>query len=235
MFTSFDQFLLKQQQQLQQQQQNGTNNNSLMTEDKQQQSLLFTQFTQQETATPTMASSFLSATAPGSFSGLGSSTSTTTSSQLLQSSTINTNNYHYHDFAVNCSTYSGETVAVTGDCNELGNWKYNLAFVLEKSSSTSTTNIIAKTNQQEQTTELWTGRLLLPTNRKIKYRYFVCMILDNSNQLVENGSQQLFIMRRWESNCLPRIIDHMKTKCCLQDQEIPEPQEFGYIDMNVLK
>lgn len=53
--------------------------------------------------------------------------------------------------------------------------------------------------------EVWEGKTNLPAEKEVEFRYITCILLDN---FVESSGEHKkeIIMRRWETNILPRII-----------------------------
>lgn len=125
-------------------------------------------------------------------------------------------------FMCSCATYAGESVSVTGDCDQLGNWKHNQGFMLEK---VSPDYEISFNGFKDKTEGVWVGEIDLPADRRIKFRYFVCMVLDNPNLV--RGNTTLHIVRRWESNPVPRFIEPMN---CTPPTD---PQSFGFINASM--
>ncbi|GIY81252.1 hypothetical protein CDAR_430131 [Caerostris darwini] len=102
---------------------------------------------------------------------------------------------------VRAETAVGETVFVSGNTPELGEWKVNQAIQLSK--------VHPEGN-------LWQALISIPANQNILYRYLICTVVDNDGKL-EN------IVRYWESHVRPRIlrpIDHIDGK---EDLDV-----FGY-------
>jgi hypothetical protein len=54
--------------------------------------------------------------------------------------------------------------------------------------------------------EVWTGKVLLPKEKDILFRYFVCMRLENSC----GTHDQATVMRRWETAIQPRKIKRIR-------------------------
>jgi hypothetical protein len=50
--------------------------------------------------------------------------------------------------------------------------------------------------------EVWSGKVNLPVNQDVKYRYFVSIQLENAN----GTHDKAIVMRRWETNLSPRNI-----------------------------
>jgi len=76
-----------------------------------------------------------------------------------------------------------ECVCVVGDLLQLGAWNPEKCVPL----------------QQEEESNIWSTVIEIPDKRKILYRYCVCV-------LIESGIQVM--VRNWETNIKPRIIDY---------------------------
>lgn len=74
-----------------------------------------------------------------------------------------------------------EIVFITGNTRELGMWDHTNVVLLE----------------QEQGTETWSKTIIIPNTCDVYYRYGICMLIEDSNQI---------IVRRWETSFKPRII-----------------------------
>ncbi|KAF7266282.1 hypothetical protein GWI33_020315 [Rhynchophorus ferrugineus] len=97
-----------------------------------------------------------------------------------------------------------ETVCVIGDLKELGAWSPEKCIPL----------------QQEEDSDIWSGKIELPDKRKIDYRYCVCVIIESGIQV---------IVRSWETSLKPRLIDYADISPKMQD----EPQIYGDTDQGV--
>lgn len=60
--------------------------------------------------------------------------------------------------------------------------------------------------------EVWYGLVNLPVGRDIKFRYFVCMLLDLPpvNGISDPSIGRVSVVRRWESPIQPRVIRQLK-------------------------
>ncbi len=54
--------------------------------------------------------------------------------------------------------------------------------------------------------EVWSGKISLPIDKVVQFRYFVCMSLDNMYGVHE----KVIVMRRWETAIKPRTIKRHK-------------------------
>jgi len=90
------------------------------------------------------------------------------------------NEYH---FQITLNTSRGESVGVVGSCPQLGSWHFPNGVLL-------TRRIGSGDNY-----EVWTGAVRLPSNEEIQFRYFTCIVVEET-----------LIVRRWEANILPRTI-----------------------------
>lgn len=75
-----------------------------------------------------------------------------------------------------------EKIFITGSTVELGEWDYTKMVNLE--------NV--------EGTDLWTQSVIIPNTREVYYRYAICMIAEDTNDI---------IVRRWETYIHPRVID----------------------------
>ncbi|XP_030753803.1 glycerophosphocholine phosphodiesterase GPCPD1 [Sitophilus oryzae] len=97
-----------------------------------------------------------------------------------------------------------ETVCVIGDLKELGCWSPERCIPLE----------------QEEGSDVWSGYVEIPDRRKIDYRYCVCVIIESGIQV---------IVRNWETNLKPRLIDYADVSPTVEN----EPQLYGNYDQNM--
>lgn len=74
-----------------------------------------------------------------------------------------------------------ETVCVTGDCLELGNWSHEKLVHLK----------------QEENTPHWSVTLKIPLKLNVHYRYCICM---------QTADRTRVLIRRWETHVIPRTI-----------------------------
>uniref|UniRef100_A0A1L8DC78 GP-PDE domain-containing protein n=1 Tax=Nyssomyia neivai TaxID=330878 RepID=A0A1L8DC78_9DIPT len=74
-----------------------------------------------------------------------------------------------------------EIIAITGDCEQLGNWKPNDIFLMER----------------VEESDIWVAVVDIPSQRIINYRYLICAI-DPTTQSVH--------VRQWETHLIPRSI-----------------------------
>lgn len=116
-------------------------------------------------------------------------TATTATSTSSSFSYCSSSIKKYHEWNCNVTVYdellSTEFLAITGNCNELGNWKPNSCIPLKLNC------------QKGITTNQWNKKIQIPYNQIIEYRYFIGMINSNNNTI---------IIRRWETHLQPRII-----------------------------
>ncbi|XP_066260644.1 glycerophosphocholine phosphodiesterase GPCPD1 isoform X2 [Euwallacea similis] len=75
-----------------------------------------------------------------------------------------------------------ETVCVVGNFKELGSWMPERCVPLE----------------QEGDSDIWSAVIEIPDKRKAQYRYCICVIIESGIQV---------IVRSWETNIKPRVID----------------------------
>lgn len=75
-----------------------------------------------------------------------------------------------------------EKVFMTGSTIELGEWDYDKMILLE--------NV--------EGTDIWTKSVIIPNTCEVFYRYAICMIAEETNNV---------IIRRWETNIHPRSIN----------------------------
>lgn len=80
-----------------------------------------------------------------------------------------------------CNMHKFETVCVTGDCLELGNWSHDKLVHLK----------------QEENTPYWSVTLKIPLKLNVYYRYCICM---------QNTDHTKVLIRRWETHVIPRKI-----------------------------
>ncbi|GFT96818.1 glycerophosphocholine phosphodiesterase GPCPD1 [Nephila pilipes] len=85
---------------------------------------------------------------------------------------------------VRAETAIGETVFISGNVPELGEWKVSQAVQLGKVSADG---------------NVWQTMIHVPTNQNVQYRYLICTVVDNEGK-PEN------IVRYWESHLRPRIL-----------------------------
>ncbi|GAB0098382.1 glycerophosphocholine phosphodiesterase GPCPD1 [Sergentomyia squamirostris] len=77
--------------------------------------------------------------------------------------------------------HQNEMVAIAGDCEQLGNWKPNDVFLMER----------------VEGSDIWAAVVDIPSQRVISYRYLICAI-DPATQCVH--------VRQWETHLTPRTI-----------------------------
>ncbi|PRD32523.1 UNVERIFIED_CONTAM: Glycerophosphocholine phosphodiesterase GPCPD1 [Trichonephila clavipes] len=85
---------------------------------------------------------------------------------------------------VRAETAVGETVFISGNTLELGEWKVSEAIQLVKVSAEG---------------NIWQTIIHVPTNQNVLYRYLICTVVDNEGK-PEN------VVRYWESHLRPRIL-----------------------------
>ncbi|XP_050306833.1 glycerophosphocholine phosphodiesterase GPCPD1 isoform X2 [Anthonomus grandis grandis] len=88
-----------------------------------------------------------------------------------------------------------ETVCLVGDLKDLGSW------IPEK----------CVTLQQEEDPDIWSIVLEVPDKRKIEYRFCICVIIESGIQV---------IVRNWETNLKPRVIEYAEKSPTLEDQPL---------------
>jgi len=96
---------------------------------------------------------------------------------------------HECNFRIMLNTELGESVGVVGNCPQLGDWHYQNGFMLTRKFGSGDNN------------EVWHGTIRLPSNEEVQFRYFTCIVVEG--KFIE---QKTLIVRRWESNVLPRTI-----------------------------
>ncbi|XP_049887717.1 glycerophosphocholine phosphodiesterase GPCPD1-like [Pectinophora gossypiella] len=74
-----------------------------------------------------------------------------------------------------------EKLFITGNIPELGEWVYNKCVPMEF----------------EPGTDQWTKTVTIPNTCEVLYRYAICVVLEDTNEI---------IVRRWETNVKPRVI-----------------------------
>lgn len=74
-----------------------------------------------------------------------------------------------------------EKVFITGSIPELGMWDHTKVVLLK----------------QEQETQTWSQSITIPNTCDVYYRYGICTVIEESNDIV---------MRRWETSFKPRVI-----------------------------
>ncbi|XP_052128768.1 glycerophosphocholine phosphodiesterase GPCPD1 isoform X1 [Frankliniella occidentalis] len=100
----------------------------------------------------------------------------------------------------------GETMCLTGSCSELGSWK--------------SCDVVPMTRLSPEEDSDWTVTLMIPSDEPVEYRYAVCVILEPDG--VRYQSRHV-IVRRWETNVIPRIIKEQGPQQHVVD-------EFGHYD-----
>ncbi|UYV70618.1 GPCPD1 [Cordylochernes scorpioides] len=86
---------------------------------------------------------------------------------------------------VQAITQPGETVVVSGDCPQLGSWNVTDAVPL---------------SLEDAGRQIWGGRLTVPADRPVHFRYLVVMLVP-----VASGGQEV-VVRRWEAPIQPRYL-----------------------------
>lgn len=85
-------------------------------------------------------------------------------------------------FSISAPTlHAFETVCITGDCLELGNWSHDRLVHLK----------------QDENIPYWSVTIKIPLKINVHYRYCVCMKTADHTQV---------LIRRWETHAIPRII-----------------------------
>lgn len=108
-----------------------------------------------------------------------------------------------HTFLVSCHTRQGETLAVTGNTNVLGNWRKDGIQFMTRDDSDS---------------NVWRLAVTLPDDDVPEYRYCVVVVL----RPLVRGDPQHVIVRRWETHILPRRAHSQEGD--------PALEEFGVVD-----
>jgi Starch binding domain len=148
-------------------------------------------------------------------------------------------------FCVQAEVSPGETLAVVGDCAELGQWRLQKAFDLQCGNEGSEIpspllramwplTILACRN-------IWRGNVRLPRGKTITYRYLVCVLVpSDGEQLME----MVRVVKRWETHpqsrritqqgiALRRNLVTILTSSFWVDLERShsrdEPEEFGLV------
>ncbi|CAH1991907.1 unnamed protein product [Acanthoscelides obtectus] len=99
--------------------------------------------------------------------------------------------------------HKDEVVCVTGDLLELGSWQPERCVPLER---------------ENEDSDVWSKVIEIPEGKKALYRYCVCIIIDPGLQV---------IVRSWETNLVPRMIDASDVKSPTMEDE---PYEYGHYD-----
>ncbi|XP_059475677.1 glycerophosphocholine phosphodiesterase GPCPD1-like isoform X2 [Neocloeon triangulifer] len=100
-------------------------------------------------------------------------------------------------FCVRAVTEPGETLAVIGECPQLGQWKLQGALDL----------------QCGHEGNVWRGTARLPRGKSIAYRYLVCVLVPSDG---ERLMEMVRVVKRWETHPQPRVItqqDSERTQC----------------------
>jgi len=118
-------------------------------------------------------------------------------------------------FNVNCKTFPGEIVCITGSCPELGNWKVDKVHPLEIQDSNDS-SCYGFGGEKECT---WTTNLDLPQGIDITFRYVVCCFIDTVNE--DGNPDRKISVRRWETSLRPRKI------ACHEPCDSQTVAEFG--------
>lgn len=95
-------------------------------------------------------------------------------------------------FRVACKVEPEEQVCVVGNCESLGVWDSQRMVPLYNEGSTS---------DEGEEEPVWSASVQLPLH-EVEYRYCVCIILEAN----PCGREQAIIIRRWETNLLPRKV-----------------------------
>uniref|UniRef100_A0A0A9Y8A0 Glycerophosphocholine phosphodiesterase GPCPD1 n=1 Tax=Lygus hesperus TaxID=30085 RepID=A0A0A9Y8A0_LYGHE len=121
-------------------------------------------------------------------------------------------------FRVRADINAGEIVAVTGNCDTLGNWKHDKVFFLTK-------------ERDDDNGTIWSGTTQIPLNIQVEYRYVIMIIVEPDGH---RESQKHHVVRRWETNRNPRIIPKRELyNDKIKDGNSPggsEPDVLGYYD-----
>ncbi|KAF6215207.1 hypothetical protein GE061_009959 [Apolygus lucorum] len=122
-------------------------------------------------------------------------------------------------FRVRADINPGEIVAVTGNCDTLGNWKHDKVFFLTK-------------ERDDDNGTIWSGTTQIPLNIQVEYRYVIMIVVEPDGHRESHNKHHL--VRRWETNRNPRVIP--KRELCndnIKDGNSPggtEPDVLGYYD-----
>ncbi|XP_050426352.1 glycerophosphocholine phosphodiesterase GPCPD1 [Adelges cooleyi] len=98
-------------------------------------------------------------------------------------------------FTVEAETTVGQQICVSGNCDALGNWSVNEAVVL--------TNTQMTRERNNRTHYIWTGKVDLPTDKQVLFRYFVAYILEPDGV---NIKKRNVLVHSWESHYEPRVV-----------------------------
>ena len=111
---------------------------------------------------------------------------------------------------------AGEVVGVVGSIPELGSWNHQNGLLLSKSSEIASDKYVADlisriylySNFIWLRNEIWEGKVILSGDNEVQFRYFACIVLDYGGSETNGGGQisRDLIVRRWETNILPRTI-----------------------------
>nr|CAH7743589.1 unnamed protein product [Callosobruchus chinensis] len=96
-----------------------------------------------------------------------------------------------------------EVVCVTGDLLELGSWQPERCVPLER---------------ENEDSNVWSKVIEIPEGKKAVYRYCICIVIEAGLQV---------IVRSWETNLVPRMIDATDVQSPKMEDE---PHEYGHYD-----
>ncbi|CAB3361909.1 Hypothetical predicted protein [Cloeon dipterum] len=111
-------------------------------------------------------------------------------------------------FCVRAVTAPGETLAVVGDCPQLGQWKLQGALDLHCGSEGN----------------VWRGSTRLPRGQTINYRYMVCVLVPPDGERI---MEEIRVVKKWETHPQPRYISQ---KIFESSEKRDELEEFGLVD-----
>jgi hypothetical protein len=115
------------------------------------------------------------------------------------------------EFCVQAETAHGETLAVVGDCQELGQWKLQNALDLKCGNEGYDTIYLLFVHLITvfyQFRNIWRATVRLPRGKPINYRYLVCVLVPSDGEQV---METVRVIRRWETHPQPRKITQQGT------------------------
>ena len=126
-------------------------------------------------------------------------------SRNTMDSNRSTRQWTFHVTASNVAR--GETMCITGSSLELGSWR--------------SCAVVPMTRLSPEEDSDWTATVQIPSDEPLEYRYAVCVILEPDGSRYQSRH---VIVRRWETNVVPRIIKE------LGPQQSKSVDEFGHFD-----
>jgi len=116
-------------------------------------------------------------------------------------------------FCVLADTAPGETLAVVGDCAELGLWNLQKAVDLQCGHEGSELPRFLTAPSLflfvSASRNVWRVTIRLPRGKSITYRYLVCVLVpSDGEQLMEMAR----VVKRWETHPQPRKISQQGDK-----------------------